>query len=82
MTKNRGIAALRQLDDQHIVFARAQVIFSQPCAQPGGLGAYNRVLFGIMIRPAAEHLDSDHGFFDVAISALQVLLDDEPQESG
>src|SRR4051794_40718505 len=35
-----------------------------------------------MIRPAPEDLDGDDGFFDLAVPALQMLFNDEPQKSG
>jgi hypothetical protein len=38
--------------------------------------------FPVITRPALENLDSDDGFLELAVLALQVLFDDESEEAG
>src|ERR1017187_5879192 len=74
LTKYGCIAALRQFDYQRIAFPCAYIVFTKPCSQPGGFSPHDRILLGVMIRPAPEDLECYHGFLDLVVLALQMQI--------
>ena len=76
------VAAFGYLDDAALLAAVGGVVLGQPCAKSTRLRAHDRVLPGVVIRLAAEHLEGDQGFLDLLVPALEMRFHEKAQETG
>src|SRR5262245_48652604 len=79
-TNNGNVAALRQFDDQRIVFASVQVILTEPCTKPDCFGSHDRILLGVVTRRPSENFDGHQRLLEFTVFALEMALDDKAQK--
>ena len=80
--KRRGIATLRDLDNDRVSAALPRVILRQPATKASGFAAYSRILSWVKSRLSPEYLNSDDRFLEVGIAALKMTLHHHPQKPG